>query len=144
MARRECRRALARSLVMKRRLCGLALAALAIGVFALVYRGPGRVLVRGHAGDVAATMLVFAILGLAWRVRPAVRAVATMAIATAIELGQTVWQARSFAGELLVGGTFDAIDFIAYAIGLAIALAVELARPRPISSTARPASPAPW
>src|SRR5687768_10504960 len=93
----------------------LAVAALAIGVFVLVYRGPGRAVIRGHVGDVAATMLVYAMLGVAlWRARPRVRAVAAFAIALAIELGQTVWEASSFAGELVMGSTFDPWDILAY------------------------------
>lgn len=113
---------------MKRRWLGLAAAALAIGAGVLLYRGPGRAIVRGHGGDVAATMLVYAVLGLAWRARLAWRALGTMAIATAIELGQTWWHASSFAGELLIGGTFDGADFVAYALGTLIGVAVELSR----------------
>lgn len=113
---------------MRRRFLLLAAAALAIGAGVLVYRGPGRAIVRGHGGDVAATMLLYALLGLAWRTWPAWRAVATMTIATAIELGQTWWHATSFAGELLIGGTFDGADFIAYALGTLLGLAVEVSR----------------
>lgn len=115
---------------MKRRMIWLGVAALALGVAVLLYRGPARAIVRGHIGDVAATMLVYAALGLAWRVRPAWRAYATMAIATTIEVGQSWWHARSFAGELLVGSTFDAIDFVAYALGTGIGFATEGARGR--------------
>jgi hypothetical protein len=44
--------------------------ALAIGGIVLLYRGPGQPFVRGHVGDVAATMLVFAIVSIVWmRVR---------------------------------------------------------------------------
>ena len=111
---------------MRRRFVWLAVIALALGVAVLLYRGPGRAIVRGHGGDVAATMLVYAIVGFAWRARPAWRAIATMAVATAIELGQTWWHARSLAGELLIGGTFDALDFVAYALGTAVGVAVEL------------------
>src|SRR5687767_2589395 len=96
----------------------LALAALAIGVFVLVYRGPGRAVIRGHVGDVAATMLVYALLGLAWwRSQPRTRALAAFAVALAIECAQTVWQASSFAGELVLGTTFDPWDILAYALG---------------------------
>lgn len=108
---------------MRRRLVWLALVALVLGGATLLYRGPGRELIRGHAGDVAATMLVYAVLGLCWRARPAVRALATFAIAGAIELGQTLWSGDGLAGELVVGATFDAYDFVAYAIGIAIAVA---------------------
>lgn len=104
----------------------MAAVALAIGAAVLVYRGPARELVRGHVGDVAATLLVFALLGLVWRARPATRALVTLAIATAIELGQTIWSTRSLAGELVLGNTFDPYDLVAYALGVGIALAWEL------------------
>jgi hypothetical protein len=111
---------------MTRRFAGLAAVALALGGATLLYHGPGRVLVRGHVGDVAATMLVYALLSLVWRSPSWLRAATTLAVATAIELGQTVWHARSFAGELLVGTTFDARDFVAYVAGVAVALVWEL------------------
>lgn len=112
---------------VKRRFLWLGLAALALGLAVLVYRGPGRAVIRGHVGDVAATMLVYALLGAAssWRMRS--RALVTLGIATAIELVQVVWHARSLAGELLIGGTFDAWDFVAYVLGILVALAWETA-----------------
>lgn len=110
---------------MKRRFVELAAVALVIGVLVLLYRGPGRELVRGHVGDVAATMLVYALVGLVapWKLRT--RAAITMAIALAIELGQTWWKVDSTAGSLLLGSTFDAWDIVAYAIGVAIAIGFE-------------------
>ena len=110
---------------MRRFFLWLGLAALALGLAVILYRGPGRAVVRGHVGDVAAAMLVYALLGLVWRARPWVRAAATFAIALAIELGQTVWSTRSLAGELLLGNTFDPWDVLAYAIGTALALGSE-------------------
>lgn len=131
---------------MQRRFMWLAVAALALGVAVLAYGrlGPlaGRELIRGHVGDAAATMLVYAVLGLAWRARPAVRAAATLAIAAAIELGQTVWRGEGLAGELVVGGTFDAWDFVAYAAGVAIAVAWDVAPSRRCAPLARsPSAP---
>jgi hypothetical protein len=110
---------------MSRRFIRLAAIALALGGAALFYRGPGRPFVRGHLGDVAATMLVYALLGLRWRARPWLRATVTLAIACAIELGQTVWHATSWIGALTAGSTFDAWDFAAYATGVAISLVWE-------------------
>jgi hypothetical protein len=110
---------------MKRRFVWLAVAALAIGAAVLLYRGPGRGVIRGHVGDGAATMLVYAMIGLIWRARPAVRAAATLAIAAVIECGQTVWHAKGLLGELTVGSTFDGWDFVAYGIGVVIAVAWE-------------------
>ena len=80
---------------MKRRFVGLALVALALGVVVLLYRGPGRAIVRGHVGDVAATMLVYALISLVSKARMGYRAVGTLAIATAIEIGQAWWHVES-------------------------------------------------
>ena len=110
---------------MARRFVWLGAVALALGAAVVLYRGPGREFVRGHVGDVAATMLVYALLGLAWRARPWVRAVVTLGIASAIELGQTVWHATSWIGEMTAGSTFDALDFAAYVVGVVVAFAWE-------------------
>jgi hypothetical protein len=97
--------------------------AIAIGGAVLLYRGPWQPFVRGHVGDVAATMLVFAIVSL---VRPTastgVRALVTMAIATSIEVAQVWFHARSTAGHLVLGSTFDPIDLAAYVVGVGIAV----------------------
>jgi hypothetical protein len=111
---------------VRRRFVELAIVALAIGVLVLLYRGPGRAIVRGHVGDVAATMLVYALFGLAWaRARIAIRAAITLVIAVAIELGQTWWHVESPTGALLLGTTFDTWDLVAYAIGVALAVGWE-------------------
>jgi Protein of unknown function (DUF2809) len=111
---------------MRKQLLAMAATALLVGVLVLVYRGPGREIVRGNVGDGAATLLVYALLGLAWRARMQTRAIATFAIACAIELGQTVWHARSLAAELTIGSTFDPWDVVAYAVGVAVAVAWEV------------------
>jgi len=112
--------------VSRRFFAVLALVALAIGAAVLIYRGPGQPFVRGHVGDAAATMLVYALLGFAWRARIGVRAATTFAIAAAIEVGQTLWQVDGAAGELLLGATFDVWDLVAYAVGTAIAASAEI------------------
>lgn len=104
---------------------GLGFVAIAIGAAVLVYRGPGRAIVRGHVGDVAAAMLVYAALGAVWRARMAVRAAAALAIATAVELGQLVWHVDSTAGDLVLGDTCDPWDLVAYVAGVAVALVWE-------------------
>jgi hypothetical protein len=110
---------------MRRKFVWIGIGALVLGAFVLLYRGPGRGVIRGHVGDIAAAALVYALLGLAWRARPWVRAVATFVIAVAIELGQTIWSTSSVAGELLLGNTFDPWDLLAYAVGTALALGSE-------------------
>lgn len=111
---------------MRKHFLWLGLAAIGIGVFVLLYRGPGRVIVRGHVGDVAATMLVYATLGaIWWRTRMGVRALVALAIAVAIEVGQMFWSARSLVGELLVGNTCDPWDIVAYVLGVGVALVWE-------------------
>lgn len=119
---------------MKRRFVGLAVAALLLGVAVVLYRGPGRALVRGHVGDVAATMLVHALLGLVVRPRWPVRAGVTLVIATAIELGQTLWHPASPAVAFAAGTTFDPLDLLAYAIGVAIAVGWERRAPIPTAT----------
>lgn len=125
---------------MKRTFLGIGAAAIALGVVVLVYRGPGRAFVRGHVGDVAATMLVYAVVSLAMaaahrrrRPMPAIglRALVAMVIATSIEVAQVWWHARSTAGHLVFGSTFDPIDLGAYLVGVAIAAGIESAADRP-------------
>lgn len=116
---------------MKRRFVGLGLAALLLGVAVVLYRGPGRALVRGHVGDVAATMLVYAGLGLVIRARWQVRAGLALAIAAAVELGQTWWRPASPTLAFAAGTTFDPLDLLAYAIGVVVAVAWERRVPPP-------------
>lgn len=115
--------------------------AIAIGGVVLVYRGPGQPFVRGHVGDVAATMLVFAMVSLAVaKASLGVRALVTMAITTSIEVAQVWWHARSTAGHLVFGSTFDPIDLGAYVVGVGVAITWERAwtrRRRSGQSTAR-------
>lgn len=125
---------------MKRRFVELGLVAVVLGVLVLLYHGPGRAFVRGHVGDVAATMLVYALIGVASRSRITIRASITMAIAVAIELGQTWWRIDSSAGALLLGTTFDGWDIVAYAAGVALAVLWERASDAAVASHRDPAS----
>jgi hypothetical protein len=114
-----------------RRVAPLALLALGLGLAALLYRGPARGIVRGHGGDVAAAMLLYAALGaLPWPRTPGGRALLAGAIALGLELGQLLWTGHGLAGELLIGSTFDPLDLLAYALGLLLALAYDRARQR--------------
>jgi hypothetical protein len=106
---------------MKRRDVILAVLAAGIGLATLVYHGPGRWFIRGHVGDVAATMFVLAALGLTtWSLRT--RALVTLGIAAVIELGQNLWS-----GGLILGSVFDPWDLAAYVVGVAIAVTYHLA-----------------
>lgn len=127
------------TLKLLRRFAPLALAALAIGFGVLVYRGPGQPFIRGHVGDAAATMLVYAVLGVVLRgrlARPGWRAFGAMAIATAIECGQLVWTGTGLAGEILVGGLFDGWDFAAYLLGTVVAVAYDITAARRAAAVA--------
>ncbi|MFT3695074.1 MAG: DUF2809 domain-containing protein [Kofleriaceae bacterium] len=110
---------------MRKRFVAMAGLAIAIGIFVLIYRGPGRSIVRGNVGDGAAAMLAYALLSLGWRARIRTRAITAFAIACAVELGQTMWHAKSFAAELTIGSTFDPWDILAYAIGIAVAVLID-------------------
>jgi len=106
---------------VNRRYVVLAAAALALGASCLLYRGPGQPFVRGHLGDVGATMLVDALLGFTrWRRRT--RIVATLAIAISMELGQLVWHSlgSSGAGAIVLGSVFDPWDLVAYGVGTVV------------------------
>jgi hypothetical protein len=109
---------------VQRRFVWLAAAALALGLAGLLYPGPGRPFVRGHVGDVAATMLVYAAFGFTgwpWRTRIA----ATLVVAVLVEVGQLVWSplGRSGAAALVIGSVFDPWDLAAYVAGVAVGVA---------------------
>lgn len=110
---------------MYRRFVVLLLVAFAIGIGVLLYRGPGQPIVRGHVGDVAAAMAVYAVISLAAaRFRPTrivIRAGIAFGIAALVEIGQSLWTVHSTAGHLVFGNTFDPWDLLAYAIGAALA-----------------------
>lgn len=109
----------------RRRLLLAALAALAAGVFVLVYTGPGRVPLRHTGGDVAAGALVYALVGLA-RPRAALlaRAALAFAIAAVVECAQLLALVGPDAPRwlhLTLGSTFDPDDLVAYALGIGLA-----------------------
>jgi hypothetical protein len=111
--------------LMRRAMVLLGGVALAVGAFTLLYQGPGQPFIRGYLSDVAATMLVYAFLGLLWRTTAARRTLATAAVAAAVEFYQIVGMTPPGIGGVLVGAFPDPWDLIAYAIGVGVALAWE-------------------
>jgi Protein of unknown function (DUF2809) len=119
----------------------LAATALALGAFVLVYRGPGRWVVRGHVGDVAAAMLVFAAFAaLLPRLSLRVRALAAFALTCAVEVGQAFWSVSSTAGHLTLGDTCDPWDIVAYAVGVSVAILWERTAVARCAACASPAA----
>ena len=110
---------------MRRRMIWLAIAALAIATFVVLYHGPGRPVLRGHIGDAAACMLVYAVLALVVPARWQVRAALTLGLAFSLELGQLVWGGRWRYTEWTIGNTFDWWDMTAYLVGTWVAVWTE-------------------
>lgn len=103
--------------------------ALATGAFVLLYRGPGRSIVRGHLGDLAIVVLLYFALALAFAQKTSVRsrAVTVAVIAVGTELFQSFGPAlrRSTLVDLTVGRTFDPWDLLAYALGVSLAVVAD-------------------
>jgi hypothetical protein len=100
---------------------------LALGLFVLAYRGPGRALVRGHLGDVAITPFIYASLGLVTKrsARARLLIVALVAVATESFQALNLSLRRGAFVDLTVGRTFDPWDLVAYAVGLAAVYVTE-------------------
>ncbi len=111
------------------RLALIAAVSLAVCLFALVYRGPGWQLLRHTGGDVFAAALLYGLIGLARARWPrARRAALTGAIAAAIELTQlldVVGPETPRVVHVVLGATFDPLDLVAYAVGIAVAAALD-------------------
>jgi Protein of unknown function (DUF2809) len=97
--------------------------------FVAVYRGPGWHPLRAHGGDAIATLFLFLLLGFFPQAGSASRrAVITAVVALGIELlqaGGVVNQQSGLATQLLLGSTFDPWDCLAYAVGIALGVALE-------------------
>lgn len=88
--------------------------------------GPGRAFVRGALGDVVAVAFLYFAAGALTDWRPRVRLLLVAGVALGIELSQLVPRStRSVAVELTVGATFDPLDLLWYAVGLALAWWIE-------------------
>lgn len=113
---------------MKQRLVLLGGIGLALGLTALAWAAlelPGRALIRGHLGDVGIVMVLVAAFGLAL---PRLGLRGWIALAAVIALATELAQALGVHGEgvvneLTLGATFDPVDLLAYALGLALSAA---------------------
>ena len=103
--------------------------ALALGASAWLWGRwslPARTMVRGHLGDVAAAVLVYALLGLTGRTSRGRRLAFTAAIALGVELVQArVAPGGGLVRELTLGAHFDPWDLVAYGLGILAAVGWE-------------------
>jgi len=116
------------------------LAATLIGaVFVLVYRGPFWPVVRSYMGDWLVVQFIYLMarfrIGFRWRFHLAGAVLLLGLIVEAIQLYAAGSIPRSFAAEVTIGSTFDPLDIVAYALGLAAILLVEQAASRKHSNT---------
>jgi hypothetical protein len=100
--------------------------AMAVGV--LVYRGPGRVWVRGLGGDLLVVIFLVACLASlpvgSWRGRVAGVAVFATAV-ECLQLLELVGPDSPFVAHLILGSTFDPVDLVVYGVGLVVAAVLE-------------------
>ena len=104
---------------MRRRMLALALVSVVFGAACFFSR---HALIRGHVGDVAAAMFVYALVALVLRRG---RLLVAGAICLAAELRQLLVTPAGPAADLVLGRHFDPIDLAAYAVGLLAAVAWE-------------------
>lgn len=112
------------------RLGAIAAAALGLGAASWAWGRlgwPARGLVRGHLGDVAATALVYAIVGGISDARRKTCAAVALAVALVIEVAQRHAPSEvSAARALTLGARFDPWDLLAYVAGVALAAAADM------------------
>lgn len=113
---------------MRRRTAALVvLACTAVGVGILLYRGPGRALIRGALGDVLAVIWLAYLLAIIWPRRALACCWAALGIAFALEGLQALHLVPPEAPtviRVMLGATFDPWDLVAYTVGFAGALAL--------------------
>ncbi len=100
---------------------------LCLGLASLVYTGPGALWWRAHAGDALVVAFLVGLAGLVGTFALRARLLAVAILCSGLELAQLSSGAASrgpLAG-LLLGSTFDALDFVYYAIGLALAVVLD-------------------
>lgn len=102
--------------------------AMAVGV--LLYRGPGRVWIRGLGGDLLVVIFLVACVASlpmgTWRRR--VVGVGVFAVVVeCLQLLELVGPESPFVAHLILGSTFDPVDLVVYGVGLAVAAVLEVA-----------------
>lgn len=99
------------------------------GLGVLVYAGPGREFVRGLLGDVLVVPFLYFGLGVLWPHARRARAVGVAVLAVTVETLQLFELAGPDAAwwlRLALGTTFDPADLVAYAVGLGVALSLDV------------------
>ncbi|HZH75046.1 MAG TPA: DUF2809 domain-containing protein [Archangium sp.] len=101
---------------------------LAACVFVFFYRGPGWRFTRGTLGDLFVVGILYHLLSVFWRGSVAARASVIAGVALGVELAQWagIFNAKPTDPLVIVTGhTFDVWDLVAYALGIALAVALE-------------------
>lgn len=114
---------------------GLLAATIALGLLSRRHPLPG--VLAEHTGDALYAVAVFVALSVVLPRAPGVRlGIAAFAVSAAVEAAQAIdvaWLAelrRTRLGALLLGQGFQWADLLAYAIGAAVAVAVDRSTPR--------------
>jgi len=110
----------------------LYLVAVLIGAgFVLMYRGPLWPIARGYGGDWLIVQFIYMIgrlwIGFRWRYRLAACVMLAGVLAEVVQLVGAGVIPHTFAAEVTIGSTFDVVDILAYALGLATVLTVDQA-----------------
>lgn len=102
---------------------------IAVGAGVLVYRGPGWHWIRVSFGDVLAGAAVYLFAAIFWRAPWRRRALAVAAFTVGVEclqLARLVGPDSPQWMHVLLGSTFDPWDLVAYVVGIAGAIALEI------------------
>lgn len=111
----------------RRRLAVIVVVTLLGAAFVLAYRGPGWRPIRAHGGDLLVPPFLLAAAGLLtpWSLRTRVAITAALTVGTELVQALALPLPPGFLIDLLIGRTFDPLDLLAYAVGLAAAVAIE-------------------
>ncbi len=99
-----------------------------VGVFSKYYQGTYRVWVRDYFGDIISVMFVFFVLKMIFtKISFVYCAVVTFLISVIIEFSQLIKTPflieirKNFLVSIIMGQSFDRLDFLYYIIGIVIA-----------------------